>query len=104
MTDVVEITSADHLANLVENNETVVIDFWADWCGPCKMLKPNYHQAASRSDAVFTSVDVEALPELTSQFRVMGVPTVLVFKNGELKETPVRARNVDGIVAEVESL
>lgn len=66
------------------NGKTVVIDFYADWCGPCKMLAPIYEELSDEmSDVFFGKVNVEEERGAVSAYSVMSVPTVLVFKNGK---------------------
>lgn len=71
-------------------NGTVVVDFYADWCGPCQMLSPVIEELASeRSNAKFIKVNVDEQQELAKQYGVMSIPTIIVFKNGKIKNTNV---------------
>lgn len=76
--------------NLEEFNEiikegTVFVDFYADWCGPCKMLSPFVEEASNQiTDVKFVKVNVDEQNELASQFQVMSIPTLLVIKDGKL--------------------
>lgn len=76
------------LANVketVEGNEMVFIDFWAEWCGPCKRFGPVFEAIAAKNpDLKFVKVNTEDQPELAAQFGVMSIPTVGVFKDKEL--------------------
>lgn len=70
---------------VLENNELVVVDFWADWCGPCKALGPRLEEFANENPSIkVCKVNIDNEPELASQFRVMSIPTLLVFKYGEI--------------------
>ncbi len=63
----------------------VVVDFWATWCGPCKMLAPIMDEVAeSLTDAKFGKVDVDQAPELAKKFQIMSIPNVCIFKDGQL--------------------
>ncbi len=62
----------------------VVVDFWAEWCGPCKMMAPNFATAAAQMPTVrFVKVDTEASPQATTRYRIRSIPTMVLFKNGE---------------------
>lgn len=62
-----------------------VVDFWAQWCGPCRMLAPIMDEVSDKIDGVkFGKVDVDQAPELAKQYKIMSIPNVCVFKNGEL--------------------
>lgn len=69
---------------------TVLVDFWADWCGPCKMFAPVLDAVvAERPEVKLVKVDVDKEFELAQSYRVSGIPTLLVFQDGQLKETSV---------------
>ena len=66
-------------------NEKVVVDFFATWCGPCKMLGPIFEQVSNElSDITFIKIDIDKVEELPKMFGVMSIPTLLVFENGKL--------------------
>ena len=72
--------------NEVLKNDVVLVDFFAKWCGPCKMISPIIDQISSEiSDVTFVKVDVDESGDLASMFGVMSIPTLLIFKNGQLK-------------------
>lgn len=66
----------------------VVVDFWATWCGPCKMLGPVLEEVSNEFEdkAKFTKIDVDANPIVASQYKITSIPTVLMFKDGEVVE------------------
>jgi len=68
-----------------------LVDFWADWCGPCKMLAPTIEELGKAYDgkAIIAKVDVDAQPDLAKRFAVMSIPTVIFFKNGQEIERKV---------------
>jgi len=69
----------------IQNSDIpVVVDFWAPWCGPCKMMAPNFENAASRFPlkAQFAKVNTEDHPYLSQRFGIRGIPTIIIFKNG----------------------
>lgn len=87
--------NSDNFKEEVENSSIpVLIDFWASWCGPCKMIAPVIDQLADEFDgkAKITKLNVDDNRELASQFKVMSIPTLLIFKNGAVVNQAVGAR------------
>ena len=77
-----------HLENAVEfekevSEGTVLVDFFAEWCGPCQMLAPVLEQFDEEHVAKIVKIDVDEIPDLARQFRVMSIPTLMVFKDGK---------------------
>ncbi len=71
----------DNLESTIEDNDLVLIDFWADWCGPCKQFKPIFEKAAeSYPDITFASCDTEAQTEVAASFGVRSIPTLAIFR------------------------
>ena len=81
---VVEVTKANFEEEVLKAQVPVVIDFWASWCGPCRMLSPIVDEVAEETDVIkFCKINVDEEPDLASQFKVMTIPTLIVFKGGE---------------------
>jgi thioredoxin 2 len=76
-------TFAKHVAR---NDVPVVVDFWADWCGPCKMMAPAYERVAAEIEPEmrFLKVDTEREPELAARYNIRSIPTLMVFRGGKL--------------------
>ena len=86
----IELTYNDFDAVVMQSDKPVLVDFWATWCGPCRMLGPVIAQIAEeREDIKVCKVNVDNEPQLAQMFNIMSIPTVLVFKNGELKDKSV---------------
>ena len=78
------ITKDNFQSEVLDYSGTVLIDFWADWCGPCRMLSPVIDEVAAENPAIKVGkVNVDAEQELAAQFGIMSIPTLLVFKNGQ---------------------
>ena len=83
MADINQITP-ENFDSIVNDSLPVLVDFWAPWCGPCRMLSPIVDEVAEeRSDVKVGKVNVDEQPDLAAQFGVMSIPTLVVFKNGE---------------------
>jgi thioredoxin 1 len=79
-----ELTATD-FEQVVNDNDIVLIDFWADWCGPCHMFAPIYEKASEQHpDLVFGKVDTEAQQELAGMFGIQSIPTIAVLRDGVL--------------------
>ncbi|PDH42571.1 MAG: thioredoxin [Rhodothermaeota bacterium MED-G19] len=87
-----EITDSN-FNDIVSKNKTVLVDFWAEWCGPCRMIAPMIEELAGEYDgkAIIGKLDVDNNQESSVKFGVRSIPTLLVFKNGELVDRHVGA-------------
>ncbi|MFB6124898.1 MAG: thioredoxin [Halanaeroarchaeum sp.] len=88
----IHIESPDHLEEVTSTYDVVLTDFYADWCGPCKMLEPIVEELAQETDAAMAKVDVDRLQGLAQQYRVQGVPTMVLFAQGDVAEQIVGVR------------
>lgn len=84
------VTDADFQEVVEKSQELVLVDFWASWCGPCKMLGPIYEEVSNEVEGVkFTKLNVDENPNSASRYRVGSIPTVLAFKNGQVVDTMI---------------
>ena len=87
----------------MESEKPVLLDFWAPWCGPCRMVSPVIDQVAVEVEGVKVGkVNVDEQPELAGQFGVMSIPTLVVIKNGKVVESAVGVKPKDQIIKMLE--
>ncbi|RRJ34208.1 thioredoxin [Halocatena pleomorpha] len=91
--ELIHIDGQSDLQDTVETHSVVLVDFYADWCGPCQMIEPIVEEIAAETDAVVAKVDIDANQRLASEYGVRGVPTLLLFADGESVERVVGMQN-----------
>ena len=91
----IKLTKQNFENEVIKSDKPVLVDFWATWCGPCQMIAPVIAEVAEEADGRFKvgKVNVDEESELAAQFRVMSIPTLMVFKDGKLVNTVVGARS-----------
>jgi thioredoxin 1 len=100
-----EFSDANFQNEVIGNEQLTVVDLWAEWCGPCKMMSPMVEELSTEYEgrAVIGKLNVDDNPEVPTQFNVRGIPTFLIFKNGELKEKIVGAQTKQFLKDKIEA-
>ncbi len=96
----VNINRNNFQGEVLNSDRPVLLDFWAPWCGPCRMVAPVLDEiAAERADIKVGKINVDEQPELAGQFGIMSIPTLVVMKNGKVVNQALGARPKDQILA-----
>ena len=100
--------TADSFEKAVSDNDIVLVDWWAEWCGPCKMFAPVYDQAAQKhSDVIFGKVDTEDQQALAAGAGITSIPTIMAFKEGVLvfrQPGALPARDLESVITQIKAL
>ena len=100
MMSIINISTSNFQDEVLRSDRTVLLDFWAPWCGPCRMVGPILEEIArERADVKVGKVNVDEQPELASQFSVMSIPTLVVMKDGKIVNQAMGARPKSAILA-----
>jgi len=97
---VLNINKNNFTSEVINSDKTVLLDFWAPWCGPCRMVTPAVEAIANeRPDVKVGKINVDEQPELAGQFGIMSIPTLVVIKNGKIVNQAMGARPKAAILA-----
>ncbi|MEQ8791288.1 MAG: thioredoxin [Pirellulaceae bacterium] len=104
--DPVVVTDANFDQVVLGSSQPVMVDFWADWCGPCRNLKPTIHELAAdfQGQAVVAQLDTDENTQIAERYQVTALPTLLFFKNGQLVDTLVGYREKDELSSKLAAL
>jgi thioredoxin 1 len=94
VSDLLQLTDEDFESKVIESELPVLVDFWAPWCGPCRMLSPVVEELSKDYEGrvVFAKMNTDECPATPGQFGIMSIPSLLLFKDGELVDRAVGAR------------
>jgi len=103
--NVLEVTDQNFEDEVLKSEKPVLVDFWAEWCAPCRMLAPTVDQIAEEfsGQAKVVKLDVDSNAETSSKYNIKGIPTLLLFKGGEIQDQIVGAASKDNIARMIQS-
>jgi len=106
MKHIIEINEANFEAEVLQSNQPVLVDFWAQWCGPCKMLAPLLEEIAveQNGNAKVAKVNVDENPTLAQRYNIQSIPTLLYFAGGQVRDRTIGALSKQSIIAKLEKL
>jgi thioredoxin 1 len=100
---VTEVSDTNFQAEVVESDRPVLVDFWAPWCGPCRIVAPHLEElAGERDDIRVVKLNVDDNPQTAATYQVMSIPTLLLFKNGQVAHQIVGALPKNRLLQELE--
>src|ERR1700733_15151359 len=104
--NVITITDSNFDQEVIKSTAPVVLDFWAEWCGPCKMISPILEEIATEKNGAVKigKVNVDNNQELSARFQIRAIPTLLFFKNGEVREQVVGMTSKKDLISKIEAL
>lgn len=103
---VVELTSDNFKTEVLENPGVTIVDFWAEWCSPCRMMGPIFEQASEEAagKAKFAKLNVDNAQDIAGEYGVMSIPTLIIFKDGEKVDQLVGVQEKEGLVKKLEEV
>lgn len=100
----IHVEDEGHFEELIESNAVVLVDYYADWCGPCKMLEPTVEEIADETDAAVLKVDIDELQAFASSKGIRSVPTLEFYHNGESVDRVIGVQDKDDLLAALDDI
>jgi thioredoxin 1 len=101
--DIIQVTDINFQAEVLESEQPVLVDFWAPWCGPCRIVAPHLEELNSeREDLRVVKLNTDENPQTAATYNVMSIPTLLLFKNGQVAHQIIGALPKNRLVQELE--
>lgn len=101
---VMHVSASDFEEEVLKEKGVVIVDFWATWCGPCKMIAPIVEELDEEmSNVKFVKVDVDKNPQIANQYKIVSIPTLKIFKDGKLINTLIGFKTKDALKIDVEA-
>lgn len=102
---VIEVTSSTWDETVMKATEPVFVDFWAEWCGPCKIVSPLVEELSEKFSGVkFAKLNVDKNPEIADRYGIRGIPTLMIFKGGQIANQTVGAAPKDSLIQQIEGV
>jgi thioredoxin 1 len=103
MADITAVNDMNFQAEVIESDQPVLVDFWAPWCGPCRMVAPVLEEiAGERDDLRIVKLNVDDNQQTAAQFQVMSIPTMILFRHGQVATKIIGAKRKPQLLAEIE--